>query len=362
MSKNPMLDLESSLRLNLLRFPLIVCVVFIHAYSSTVGFSGGEIGVSQPNHITDFVRNFISQGVARIAVPLFFLMSGFLFFTGFEWSKENYVLKIRSRTKTLLIPFLFWNITILIVIALAQAIPATNILLSGKIALITSFNVFDYFNAILGFTRFPIAYQFWFIRDLIILVLFAPVINVVIRFAPLPFLGLVLFYWLIGSSIVHAPSSEAILFFSIGAYFGSTKRSLFCLDDFGPMIVVLYLAVVTIDTLITNQLFNPYLHKIGIVLGVSGALFLTKLVAQNEKFKLIIVRLSEASFFVYAVHEPLLTILRKISYKMLLPESSFTILFLYFLTPTITIIFAVVAYRGLVRVAPRFLSIVTGGR
>jgi len=360
--ENPMLDRESSLRLNLLRFPLIVGVVFIHAYSNIAGFADGEIGVSQPNFIADFVRNFISQGVARIAVPLFFLMSGYLFFAGFEWSKESYVLKLKSRTKTLLIPFLFWNITTLIVIALAQTIPITKIFYSGNNPLIITFSAFDYFNAIFGFTRIPIAYQFWFIRDLIILVLFAPVINVVNKFAPLPFLGLVLFYWLMGGWPVYVPSSEALLFFSVGAYLGSTKKSLFYLDDFGLIVIGLYLAVVTIDAITINQLFNPYLHKFGIVLGVSGALFSTKLVAQNEKLKLLIVRLSGVSFFVYAVHEPLLTTLKKLSYKMLLPESSFTILFLYFLIPTITIAFAIVAYRGLARVAPRFVSIVTGGR
>lgn len=357
-----MLDREASLRLNLMRFPLIVGVVFIHAYSNTVGFAGGEIGVSQPNFIVDFVRNFISQGVARIAVPLFFLTSGYLFFAGFEWSKERYALKLKSRTKTLLIPFLFWNITTLIVIALAQTIPATQTFFSGNSPLISTFNVFDYFNAIFGFTRPPIAYQFWFIRDLIILVLLVPVINVVIKFVPLPFLGVVLFYWLIGSWPVSAPSSEALLFFSVGAYLGSAKKSLFYFDDFGLIIVGLYLAIVTIDTITVSQWFNPYLHKIGIVLGVSGALFSTKLVAQNEKIKFLIARLSGVSFFVYAFHEPLLTILRKVSYKMTLPESSFTILFLYFLIPTITIIFSIVAYRGLACVAPKFVSIVTGGR
>lgn len=357
-----MLDRESSLRLNLLRFPLIIGVVFIHAYSSTVGFAGGVVGISQPNFIADFVRNFLSHGVARIAVPLFFLMSGYLFFAGFKWSIESYVAKLKSRTKTLLIPFLFWNVATLIVIAAAQTIPATKNFFSGNNQLVTTFSVFDYFNAITGFTRSPIAYQFWFIRDLIILVLLAPVINVVIRFAPLPFLGLVLFCWVIGGWSVTAPSPEALLFFSLGAYFGLKKMSLFYLDAFGPMIAGLYLVVVIIDAITINHPLNPYLHKIGIVLGIFAALFSTKLAVQNEKLKLSIMQLSGASFFVYAVHEPLLTILRKISYKILLPESPFTILFLYFLIPTITITFAVVVYRGLTRVTPRFVGIVTGGR
>lgn len=76
----PRLDSESSLRISLIRFPLIVCVVFIHAYGSTVGMAGMQIGVTNTNFAADFVRNIISQGIARTAVPLFFLISGYLFF------------------------------------------------------------------------------------------------------------------------------------------------------------------------------------------------------------------------------------------------------------------------------------------
>jgi hypothetical protein len=358
----PVLDSESSFRLTLLRFPLVVLIVFLHAYGSTVGFSDGEIGVSHSICFVDLVRNFVSQGIARIAVPMFFLMSGYLFFAGFEWSKESYLIKLKSRTKSLLIPFLFWNITTLLIIALAQAMPTTQTFFSGKHALVATFSVFDYLNAIVGFTRSPISYQFWFIRDLIILVLLAPLLNIVNRFSPLSFLGLVLICWLIDVWPVYVPSSEALLFFSFGAYLASIKKSLFYLDNFGAMIVVLYLVFVTIDVLTRTHSFNPYLHKIGIVLGVSVALFSTKCIAQNERLKSLFLRLSGASFFVYAIHEPSLTILKKISYKIISPSSPSTILALYFFIPTITILFAVLSYRGFARVAPRPASIVTGGR
>ena len=128
------------------------------------------------------------------------------------------------------------------------------------------------------------------------------------------------------------------------------------------MIVVLYLTFVTIDVLTRNLTLNPYLHKIAILLGVSAALFSTKCIAQNERLQSLIVRLSGASFFVYAIHEPLLTILRKISYRIIDPSSPSAIIALYIVVPTITILFAVVAYRGFARVAPRFASMVTGGR
>ena len=156
------------------------------------------------------------------------------------------------------------------------------------------------------------------------------------------------------------------LFFSIGAYLGSRKKSLFSLDNFGVIIVSLYLIIAIIDALTINQVFNPYLHKISIMLGISSALFSTKLIAKNETLKSLIIKLSGVSFFVYAAHEPLLTILKKILYRILSLDSSFdssfTTLLLYFFILIITIICTIVAYVALTRVAPKFVSIITGGR
>lgn len=80
-----MINAESSLRINLLRFPLIVGVVFLHNYEAAVGFNGGTmtIGLSQNNFVSDFVRYLISKGVSGIAVPTFFMISGYLFCAGF---------------------------------------------------------------------------------------------------------------------------------------------------------------------------------------------------------------------------------------------------------------------------------------
>ena len=40
----PALDHESSVRLRLLNFPLIVGVVYIHAYGTTIDFAGKTLG------------------------------------------------------------------------------------------------------------------------------------------------------------------------------------------------------------------------------------------------------------------------------------------------------------------------------
>jgi len=66
------IDKTSSERLSVLRFPLIVGVVFIHAYSTEVGFSNGAVGTIDSGYLVGFMRDLISQGLARLAVPQFF--------------------------------------------------------------------------------------------------------------------------------------------------------------------------------------------------------------------------------------------------------------------------------------------------
>ena len=357
-----MLSSESSVRLDLLRFPLIVGVVFIHASAIKVGFSGGSVGLAQPVFWVDFIRNFISL-IASLSVPVFFLMSGYLFFMNFKFSKSSYILKLKKRLKTLLIPFLFWNLVAFTITVTAQLIPFTRQFFSGQHTLITSFHsIFDYLNAIVGFTGPPVAYQLWFIRDLMIVVLLVPFINLIIEYIPLPFLGGILALWIVDFWPVYLPSSTALLFFSIGAYMASEKKDIFCLDRFGRVITGLYFVILTIDVATMTQSPIPRLYQVGVLFGVMTVLFLTKMISRNEPLTLWILRLNSSSFFVYATHEPLLTILRKISYKVFSPDSPIAILSLYFSLPVIIIVSMVVVYRLLNAISPRLLGVVTGGR
>ncbi|MGO8823346.1 MAG: acyltransferase family protein [Desulfomonilaceae bacterium] len=362
-----MLDRESSLRIKLVRFPVIAFVVFAHAYSTNVVLSGVEIGMNKPMFVSDFVRNFISHGLIHVAVPLFFLMSGYLFFLGFEWSKERYLIKLKSRIRSLLIPYLIWNILVLSLDAVGQAVPATRVYFSGNNVPVAAFSSFDYLNSILGLNSNPVAYQFWFIRDLMIMVLLAPFINILNRVVPRFFLSILLICWL--SVDLWMPSSSeglpaGLLFFSLGAYLASSGKSLFSLDRFGTTTVCLYFIFVTIDALAKNYSFNDShsFYKLSIIFGVPAALFLTKLVVNNEKIKSSILRLDAASFFIFAIHEPLLTMLRKIAYRIIPPNTQFMILFWYFVIPITIIVFGVFIYRNLAVFAPKIASIVTGGR
>ena len=66
--------------IDFLRFPLIVGVVLIHAHITGMTIKGNDVLRGNSFPVCDTISYFFSEVVARMAVPLFFFISGFLFF------------------------------------------------------------------------------------------------------------------------------------------------------------------------------------------------------------------------------------------------------------------------------------------
>jgi surface polysaccharide O-acyltransferase-like enzyme len=353
---------ESSLRLRLLNFPLIIGVVYIHAYSATIDHDGVSLGPEHLNYLTDFIRIFISQGLARIAVPLFFLMSGYFFCLGFTWSWQGFGQKLAARAKTLLLPYLFWTIIIVVTRFLGQSIPAIKAYFSGDGTLVADFSVYDLTNAVLGLTRAPEAYHFWFIRDLMLLMLLSPLIIVLLRYVAIPFLGAVFCVWITAKWPVYTPDAVGVLFFSLGCYLAMTGKSLFIFDRYGRWFVLAYIPVLFADVIWYDTPFNLCLHRCGIVIGLVAILFGSKLILPKDHLKNILLWLSGSSFFVYAAHEPLLGIARTLAFQFLPLNWPYTVLLIYLLVPLGVVAVLVGVHTVLGAYIPRALRIVTGGR
>ena len=94
--------------LSQLRFPLIVLVTFAHSYGAvsedysllTSGWNSYEV-----------LKLLVSQTLVKVVVPVFFITSGYLFFVNVErWDVQVYKEKLLRRAKTLLWPYLLWNL------------------------------------------------------------------------------------------------------------------------------------------------------------------------------------------------------------------------------------------------------------
>jgi surface polysaccharide O-acyltransferase-like enzyme len=353
-------DLQSNV-ITFLRFPLIVGVIFIHNAASTVIIPGMEFGNDGNLPVFYVCQELFSQVLGRIAVPLFFFISGFLFFRNIEgFTRQTYLKKLKTRGKTLLIPYLFWNIATILILYVARNTPA----LAGWFNNKPEYSCWYVLQSLWGHIA---AYQFWFIRDLMVAVILTPGIFLYIRKTKIYgvlLLGVLWFFnWWFGYAGTHGLSITAIFFFTAGAWFGINKRNL--IDNMGKVkhaAFVLYTLLVFADLLTKQYDANLFIHHAGIIVGIVFWLNLVAHLLQTGKIG-VNRFLASASFFLFAVHDPLLmSKIKKVLYVTFNPQSDLAITSLYFLIVLVVVFIALGLYYLLKRYMPKFTTVITGGR
>ena len=354
---------NESLRLDALRFPLIVLVVFIHAYEASVRFSGSVVGAAEIDSGFDSLRVLISQCIARVAVPLFFLIAGYLFAWQDSFSWNRFVEKLRSRVRTLFIPFVFWNLLALALLLVVQTGAYFKGFDSGAQVRVSELGPGDLFLWFFGVTKAPFAYQFWFIRDLMVLVLVFPVIRLLLGSSVVGWIAIACLGIIWGGYVFETalPTIEALFFFSLGVFVRIRGATLFDLDRFGWVFLVLFLALLVPDMLIGGAPQKHVLHRLTVLLGVASFLFVTSIHSLNG-FWVRMRTLSASAFFVFAAHEPLLTVVRKIYYKLVGPGAPHEVFLGYLFCPAFVILILVAIHRISKSAFPRALNIVVGAR
>lgn len=84
--------------------------------------------------------------IASAAVPLFFAISGYMFFWGINsFNKDTYIKKLKKRIQSLLVPYLFWIFAVIVLFFLAQTfLPG---MMSGANKMIVEYDWYDYLCA-----------------------------------------------------------------------------------------------------------------------------------------------------------------------------------------------------------------------
>ncbi|MDR1129508.1 MAG: acyltransferase [Prevotellaceae bacterium] len=345
--------------IDFMRFPMIIGVLFIHNSTSTVQIPGAEFGTEAFMPVFYYSSKLFSQVLGRIAVPLFFFMSGFLFFLNMEkFNKDSYKNKLQSRVETLLIPYLFWNFVTIAFYFVMTSIPYTASFVNGEVDIK---HIFSY----LWVTENgpPLAYQFWFIRDLMIAVVLTPIIYLCIKYGKIYSIIILGILWYCGLWIKISGLCTCLFFFTFGAYLGMNKRNL--LEDFGKIqkLSFIFFPPIAIIDLLTKQYdFNIYIQKVDIIVGIIFCFNLVGWLIGKGKVRPVPF-LSSAAFFVYAVHDPFFMIpIRKISYMLLRPATDFACTCLYFLNVISVALLTLGFYYILKLFLPKFTAIITGGR
>jgi len=359
-------ELQSKV-IDFLRFPLIVGVLFIHNAAGKIVVNGEVLG--SRGLLFSYCSQFFSQVLGRIAVPLFFFMSGFLFFLNInKFNLQSYKNKLQTRAKTLLIPYIFWNLVVFVIYFALQSTPFMNREFDWHNILSYLWNNGGKIKAgypleVLSTGTFPIAHQFWFIRDLMVVVLFSPIVYLICKYTKIYGVITLGIFWYVGCWFhFDGFGIISIFFFTAGAYFGINKHNL--LEYFGKirnLSFVLYSIIAIADLLTKEFSFNSYIHKAGILIGIIFCFNLVALLFEKGRIKSIPF-LSAASFFVFAMHDPLMVTLHKITFLIVKPESDISLTCLYFLNVIIIIALTLCSYWLLRKFLPKFTTVITGGR
>ena len=354
------IDELQSKTIDYLRFPLILGVILIHSYSRSINLNGVEVIFKDSFPVNYIAQSLFSRVMGMFCVPVFFFMSGFLFFFNCKMDFLSYKHKIRNRVKTLLIPYFFWNFLVLFVYFVAQSIPSISPFVNQP--LIKNFSFPDYVNAFLGFDDGkPIAFQFWYIRDLFMVSLLTPLLKLMFSYFKYWSIFVLGIIWYLNSLlIIPEYILTAFFFFAFGAYFSYSKTSfILFFRKYFFFIVVAYPIIATLDLVSDGMVYNPFIHNLNIVTGVIFCFNIVAFFIQKELIHNIKI-LSQSSFFIFALHEPLLAFIRKFLFKILSPNSEIMLLIIYIFGMAFTAGIAFFIYCFLKKYFPRILQFTTG--
>ena len=320
----------------------VVCsflVVFVHS-------EWNETGISR------LLSYAVSWGLCSIAVPFFFMASGY-FLAGHIDEPNYYSRALKSRVKTLLIPFVVWHILFFITHYIGFFVKGDAVVKFDVLSCCTWFGL-DPFNH-------PGLTPFWYIRALLILVLLTPVVLGLLRMLGRGYFY-VLFpvYLLVLGTFDHANVWRRVFygplsltgFFYYGLGMFARMRGL-TLKSFSRLkIPCLILGVAAIICGTMAKYFGAFaVQDIAWILGIPPLMFICWEMVGRLKMP---VWLMKCSFGVFAMHMFVLQVL----HRMPLPGNFVG----YLGRGLITCVCSVALTVALKKSLPRVMNFLCGGR
>ena len=375
----------------MLRFPLAILVVFVHSFGAEIDVSelhaSGLTGLA----VYDYIRLFFSEVIARSAVPIFFIISGYLLFLKVEeYNKTVYISKLRKRWHSLVVPyfswivlFILWTLMFKVGGILLHGKPWTGILDyfqdNGYLHMLWDSSVWEERTTWLGIATHnsgPVLLPFWYMRDLIIMVVISPVINWLIKKIKIVFIILLLAIYTfdIKCSLISGTLACASLFFSMGAYFAIKKqdftevlwkwRHLICPVAILLMIYQTYSGSAMGDEI--SRMIHPWL----VIFQSFALILLASVLCKCPKLYSINKKLARTSFFIYALHPFILyyviSAFNKISIigdkVFFMSDSWYMMTFNYLASPLCCVLLCISIYWFLQKYLPSFLGVIVGER
>lgn len=332
---------HENIGLNMLKVIMILFVIFIH---------------ENPTYSTHGEFIMWWHSIVVVAVPVFFTLSGYFFFKGISFfCYDIYKKKIKKRIKSLFVPYILWNCMPIVFVFAGNLY---SIIFRGKSteALYSFFRqLWDdgiwhiWWDKTSGLM--PFDSPLWYVRDLIILCIFSPIIYWIIHRIGWLFPIIVGALYLTPLSFPVGFSSTGILFFSIGANLATKSMALDVIPKLGQIIILLF----AICSFILCNVYGNIWQKIFLIFSCYSWILLFHVL--NGSLIERVAKFSETVFFTLALHN--IFVLANVGkiLSLFLPNN-----FSYWLAPFITLFICVLLYYIIKRLCPKIIVILSGGR
>lgn len=354
---------QISERIRAISFVCALMVVAIHCTSIPKGWWDGALDM--PKWIVA-LQTLGTDTLARLAVPWFFVVSGFFLVKGLDlsgaiglgsnvrcvllWWKHS----VFKRVLTLGVPYLLWNL-----------IYYLFKLSTGKYG----FDVWHCLDQLMGFNFYdvPACGQLWYLRCVFFYVLCAPVFVILFYGRVIGAMSiaalLVCWLWGIGLPIryMQIVDFSYIMYFGAGIYLGLGDRGVGrWLKRLGVMpVVILGLALVGVvfGSVFRNLHVYHVCSQIMIIAGLPSLWVLgDRILTVTSRWR----RLYGLSFFVYAMHVILVSLTYKVVSRFMPPMAYESIG--YILKIAVGVLGSIAIGQLLGRFMPRVLRALCGGR
>lgn len=320
-----------------------------------------------------FYYNFLTRAMVMFAVPGFFMCSGFLFFLNYK-GVDSYKKKMASRIKGLLVPYIIWiSLTMAVTWFLQDGMGLAKLFGAGNMKLMHDFTSMEiiqsYWNVRDGA---PFLSTMWFLRDLMVCVLLAPILYQLLRFGKVSVLVILVFIALtiLGFSLLNIAMSS-ILYFSMGGYFSIYGIKPFAwikskqLYLFGTafILIICYSSVYTEDSLSQGYMYRLLSIAYNVSMVVSVIAICLHLEHKTIGVKLM--TLGIPSYFIYLAHEPYMGYMLQILLKVLKPFGviyQIAVILIPILYPIFIIALFYLIFKILKKYIPTLLHIAVGGK
>lgn len=333
---------ELSNKITNVNFILTVLIVLMH--SNCLSYANTNLS----NY--EFVRILeeIILTICDIAVPCFFCLSAYLFFRNFNISK--YPSKIKSRIKSLVVPYLFWSSIFLI-----YTIIITNISWIKELNTILDPIQYD----ITSFIKYIILAKYdgplWYIKILFLLCLISPILYYLINKLKKANLGIVCIIFLL--NLYFEPSYYGFLYW-FPLYYLIAYLTINKIDKNYPSgwwLYLLYIVLFILAVLFPLNYQVNYLYKMFLPFPLIILFLRFKFLEKEPK------EITKHSFIIYCTHNAIAVAIKRIII-LFIGNNPILMLFLQLITCILTLLFIYIVITLLIKIAPRFVQFISGGR